>query len=57
MAVVAALAVGATHFWKGVSGDQDAIGRFVIASCIAPLLLLVIASLTFQIIKKLSNWI
>jgi phosphate/sulfate permease len=55
MAVVAALAVGAAHYWKGVSGDQDAIGRFVIVSCLAPLLLMFIASLIFRIIRKLSS--
>ncbi len=54
-AVFAASAASLAHLWRAANGDYDEIGRFVIVTAMSPLLLLVFASVTFQIVRWISK--
>ena len=56
-AVFAAVAASLAHLWRAAQGDYDEIGWFVIVTAMSPLLLLVFASLVFQILRQLGKWI
>lgn len=50
-AVFAAVAASLAHLVRAASGDDEEIGWFVIVNAMSPLLLLVLASLAFQIMR------
>jgi uncharacterized membrane protein YhdT len=56
-AVFAAVAASLAHLWRAAQGDYDEIGWFVIVTAMSPLVLLVLASLMFQIFRQLGKWI
>ena len=54
-AVFAASAASLAHLWRAANGDTDEIGRFVIVTAMSPLLLLVLASVVFQVVRWISK--
>ena len=50
-AVFAASAASLAHLWRAANGDYEEIGRFVIVTAMSPTLLLVVASVVFQVMR------